>query len=276
MHVRMWPEVATCTPGQFQSFQSGHCMPGRDRHIGSSFNYCTWVCASASAPAQVAREAGGPRTRGTTACHMKQRDAMRSRGILACICTVIYMLYIPAHAARATMARRAGRGTAPLIVTLNPTSSDKPFSVAEVQQDSLPDSATWFRVRPSLPTADPSNWHYGDKCWFHRTAPKNASAQQGPTGVQQLPFSALADAAPGTNITLVVEAWSDRNDLKDGSKGVLLATSGALTFTYDDNGFSSKASFVNFTAVQTMLGSITVSAQPEDTGFYQYVLFLLP
>lgn len=159
----------------------------------------------------------------------------------------------------------------PLTATLNPTSSDKPFSVAEVRQDSMPDSATWFRVRPSVPVADPSNWHYGDKCWFHRTTPKNASAQQGPIGIQQLPFSALADAAPGTNITLVVEAWSDRNDLGDGSKAVLLATSGTLTFTYDDNGFSSKASFVNFTAVQTALGAITLSAQPAENGFYKYV-----
>ena len=119
--------------------------------------------------------------------------------------------------------------------------------------------------------ADPSNWNYGDKCWFHRTAPKNASLQQGPIGIQQLPFSALADAAPGTNITLVVEAWSDRNDLGDGSKAELLATSAPLTFTYDDKGFSSKASFVNFAAVQTAIGDVTISAQPADTGFYQYV-----
>lgn len=101
--------------------------------------------------------------------------------------------------------------------------------------------------------------------------PKNATTHQGPIGIQQLPFSALADAAPGTNITLVVEAWSDRNDLGDGSKAELLATSGSLTFTYDDKGFSSKASFVNFTAVQTAIGDVSISAQPADTGFCQYV-----
>jgi len=132
------------------------------------------------------------------------------------------------------------------------------------------EQATWLRVRAVGAETDPSNWLYGERCWFHRTAPKNASTNQGPLGIQQLPFSALADAAPGSNITLVVEAWSDRNDLGNGTTAMLLASSSPLVFTFDDKGFSSKASFVNFTAVESALGSVTIAAQPEDTGFYQY------
>jgi hypothetical protein len=58
-----------------------------------------------------------------------------------------------------------------------------------------------------------------------------------------------------------VEAWSDRNDLGDGAKAAVLATSAPLTFTYDDKGFSSAASFVNFSAVETQFGSVTITAK---------------
>ena len=41
------------------------------------------------------------------------------------------------------------------------------------------EQATWLRVRAVGAKTDPSNWHYGERCWFHRTAPKNASTNQG-------------------------------------------------------------------------------------------------
>ena len=77
----------------------------------------------------------------------------------------------------------------------------------------------------------------------------------------RLAFGALADSAPGHNLTLVVEAWSDRNDLGDGAKADVLAASAPLTFVYDDKGFSSAASFVNFSAVETQQGSVTITAE---------------
>jgi hypothetical protein len=67
-------------------------------------------------------------------------------------------------------------------------------------------------------------------CWFHRTPPKDKGHFQGPLSIQQLPFGALAGAAPaGSSFTLVVQAWSDRNDLGDGGNATILATSAPVS-----------------------------------------------
>ena len=94
-------------------------------------------------------------------------------------------------------------------------------------------------------------------CQEARTATKADSV----LARDRLAFGALADSAPGHNLTLVVEAWSDRNDLGDGAKAAVLAASTPLTFVYDDKGFSSAASFVDFSAVETQQGSVTITAK---------------
>eukprot|EP01050_Picozoa_sp_SAG11_P043758 SAG11_NODE_20902_length_436_cov_0.759644_1_plen_84_part_10 len=77
-----------------------------------------------------------------------------------------------------------------------------------------------------------------------------------PLGIQQLAFNVLGDARPGASVTLVVEAWSDRTDLGDGSGASLLASSKPLTFTSDDHGFASQIHFGDFLASETTIGTV--------------------
>jgi hypothetical protein len=166
----------------------------------------------------------------------------------------------------------ARSGPPPLVVTLSPTTSTRPCTVAEIQQSSIPDAASWFRLRPKTnATVTSAEWPCGERCWFRRTEPKNGSRFEGPVGVQELPFCALAEAAPGSSITLVAEAWSDRKDLGDGSAAQLLASSDPLTFTFDDLGFAEQASFVNFSAKEKAPGWVTIHAQPADDRWYSMV-----
>ena len=122
-----------------------------------------------------------------------------------------------------------------LEVKLNPSTSIFPYSVAEVDQSSVPAAATWFKL---VAASSNEYWPCGSAgggvpipkqlslCWFPRTPPKDRGHfQEGPLGIQQLPFGALDAAAPASNFTLVVQAWSDRNDLGDGVNATLLATS---------------------------------------------------
>ena len=161
----------------------------------------------------------------------------------------------------------------PLVVTLNPPASTRPCTVAEVQHASMPAAATWIRLRPNA-TATPAEWPCGKRCWFRRTAPKNGSRFEGPVGIQQLAFCALAEAAPGSSIALVAEAWSDRNDLGDGMTARLLASSDPFTFTFNDLGFAEQASFVNFSAVERAPGWVTIRAQPADERWYSMAKLL--
>ena len=195
-----------------------------------------------------------------------------------------------------------------VVVTLNPAVSAKGVSVASVRQSSIPAAATWLKLRTLIPPApypsrtDEENWPCGDKCWFVKTKPKDKSHFQGPLGIQQLRFTGMA------NLTLIVEAWSDRNDLGDGAKATLLATSPRLAYTFDDKGFAEVrhmhrlvqylpvrlssfrrqvtaeslscaclalagllwqvASFGNFTAVETSIGSVTITAHATDPTWY--------
>ena len=77
--------------------------------------------------------------------------------------------------------------TAPLVATLNPPSSDKPGSVAEVVQASLPAKATWLKLRPvdAALLKDRFDWPCGDKCWYPITKPKDKHKHQHPIGIQQ-------------------------------------------------------------------------------------------
>ena len=164
-----------------------------------------------------------------------------------------------------------GGGPAALVAQLGPAASPRPCTVAEVKQNSVPAGATWFRLKPTddAVTKDTENWPCGYSCWYPRTAPKNASRHEGPLGIQQLPFCALTDAARGTNMSLVVEAWSDRNDLGDGTAGaVLLASSNVMQFTFDDHGFSESAAFCNFSAVENANGWVTLTAHATDPAWY--------
>lgn len=76
---------------------------------------------------------------------------------------------------------------APLDATLNPPTSDKPGSVAEVVQASLPAEATWLKLRPVDATLlkDRFDWPCGDKCWYPVTKPKDKQKHQHPIGIQQ-------------------------------------------------------------------------------------------
>lgn len=158
---------------------------------------------------------------------------------------------------------------APMNASLRDAVSARPCTVAEVVRASVPLATTWFRLRPTDPAAgaDQAQWPCGQKCWFMRTAKRNKQKFEGPQNIQELSFCALAEAPRGTSISIVVEAWSDRNDLPD-KLGELLAVSGAMTFVFDDHGFSEQANFINFTAVQNSIGSITITAQPADLSWY--------
>ena len=158
----------------------------------------------------------------------------------------------------------------PLEARLSYITSEQHLAVVEINQTSMPPIAEWFRIRPTPPlsnTLDRPCYPYS-QCWFHRTAPKDAKRHQTPLGIQQLAFNVLGDARPGANITLIVEAWSDRTDLGDGSRASLLASSEPLTFTSDDHGFASQIHFGHFTAIENNIGTVTIRAKPANQTWY--------
>ncbi len=159
---------------------------------------------------------------------------------------------------------------APLVARLSHNTSEQHLAVVEINQTSMPPSAEWFRIRATTTLAEKYDrpcYPYS-QCWFHRTAPKVAKLHQNPLGIQQLAFNVLGDGRPGASITLIVEAWSDRTDLGDGSSASLLASSDPLTFTFDDHGFASQIHFGNFTAIENNIGTVTIAAKPADQTWY--------
>ena len=155
---------------------------------------------------------------------------------------------------------------------LNPPASSGTVTVLEIEQASIPAGASWFHLRSAdgsaqMPDQILAGWTANSQMWFPRTAPKTGGA--GPVGIQQYPFSAssmfnagnVAEIVPcnlSSNITrtirensFIVEAWTDRNDLGDGSAATatLLASSASMAFAFDDKGFSHGLQFDNFRSV---------------------------
>jgi hypothetical protein len=129
--------------------------------------------------------------------------------------------------------------------------------------------------------------------WFPRTAPKIEG--RGPLGIQQFPFSgtsmfnagnipqivpcnlSLHDGEQRTSHSFVVEAWTDRDDLgvwPAERKGRMLATSNALTYTFDDAGFSRGLSFDKFKATDVAPGWVSIVAEPNNATIYAQALCL--
>jgi hypothetical protein len=123
--------------------------------------------------------------------------------------------------------------------------------------------------------------------WFPRTTPKIEG--RGPLGIQQFPFSgtsmfnagnipqivpcnlSLHDGEQRTSHSFVVEAWTDRDDLgvwPAERKGRMLATSNALTYTFDDAGFSRGLSFDKFKATDVAPGWVSIVAEPNNATIY--------
>lgn len=172
---------------------------------------------------------------------------------------------------------------------LVPPASSGPCTVLQIDRNPVPPATTWFRLRSAVP-GTPMPTPIGGALatdgalWFPLTAPKPAG--QLPQGVQEFPFMGtgvfnagnVRDVVP-CNITaprtieqFIVEAWTDRSDLGDGSHAALLATSTAMTFTFDDLGFSAGLKFDTFavTPSETVPGLMTVTAQPTNTTAYAY------
>ena len=174
------------------------------------------------------------------------------------------------------------RRSAQLSAQLNPPSSTGPCTVLEIEQSSVPEAATWFRLRGADGGAVPSQMSGIDSAeglWFRRTAPKPPGLS--PQGVQAFPFQGTGVfnagnvravvpcklSAPRTSEAFIVEAWSDRSDLGDGSTAAkLLASSPAMSFSFDDQGFSKGLKFEDF-AVEgsgSVPGMMTVTARPNN------------
>eukprot|EP01043_Picozoa_sp_COSAG02_P078858 COSAG02_NODE_17963_length_968_cov_1.696203_2_plen_169_part_01 len=114
--------------------------------------------------------------------------------------------------------------------------------------------------------------------WFRRTTAKQKGLS--PQGIQEFPFMGTGVfnagnvreivpcnlSAPQTSQSFVVEAWSDRNDLSDGHLAKLLASSAAMTFSFDDLGFSKGLRFQNFAVKEstTVPGMMTITAQANN------------
>jgi hypothetical protein len=154
--------------------------------------------------------------------------------------------------------------------------------VLEIQQSSMPEGATWFRLRGADGRAVPSQMTGADSSdglWFRRTAPKPSGLS--PQGIQAFPFQGTGVfnagnvreivpcnlSASRTSQAFVVEAWSDRNDLSDGSAAKLLASSPAMSFSFDDQGFSKGLKFEDFAVHGSVSvpGMMTVTAQPNNS-----------
>jgi hypothetical protein len=161
--------------------------------------------------------------------------------------------------------------TPPLLVArLSYNTSVQHLAVVEINQTSVPPTAQWFRIRNTTmlnEKYDRPCYPYS-QCWFYRTAPKDAKLHQAPLGIQQLAFNVLGNARPGASVKLVVEAWSDRTDLGDGSSASLMASSEPLTFTFDDHGFASQIHFGDFLATENTIGTVTIVAKPDDQSTY--------
>ena len=116
--------------------------------------------------------------------------------------------------------------------------------------------------------------------WFERLSPVG---RDGLPEVQQFAFAGAEmfnsgdfDGVPPCVLKarqtrrFVLEAWSARSDL-DGSRAQLLASSGSMTFTFDDLGFSASQPFGEFHAAELgPPGVITVTASITNaTAFTQ-------
>lgn len=185
----------------------------------------------------------------------------------------------------ALLAAARASPTADVAARLNPPASMGPCTVLEIERDSVPAAATWFRLRAGGAAGGkpmPAQMMGTDAgragLWFARTAPKTGDA--GPQGVQQYPFQSTGAfnagnvaqivpanlSAESTSHSFVVEAWSDRNDLGDGAAAQLLASSAPMAFAFDDEGFSKSLGFDRFavTSSAAVPGMLTVTAQPTN------------
>eukprot|EP00040_Diaphanoeca_grandis_P028166 m.161880 g.161880 ORF g.161880 m.161880 type:complete len:971 (-) comp31257_c0_seq1:282-3194(-) len=178
---------------------------------------------------------------------------------------------------------------AALVARVNPASNTGPCTVLELDQTSVPAATTWFRLRtaegydfptPIMPVGP--DWKASDGLWFVRTLPKSPGLA--PQGIQQFPFMATGMFNAGevakivpcnlsgspTNMSFVVEAWSDRNDLGDGNNASLLASSAAMAFVFDDLGFSQSLKFDSFAVANSVRvpGLMTITAQPNNVTAY--------
>jgi hypothetical protein len=157
-------------------------------------------------------------------------------------------------------------------------------------QASIPPLAQWFHLRPAdaglqMPSQILAGWLAGSQVWFPRTAPKTGGA--GPLGIQQFPFSGsemfnagnVAEIVPCNlsanfsrtirNNSFIVEAWTDRNDLSDGTAAKLLASSASMSFQFDDKGFSHGLQFDQFKMADQDPGQGTIFARPTDPSLYK-------
>lgn len=64
--------------------------------------------------------------------------------------------------------------------------------------------------------------------------------------------------------SFVVDAWTDRNDLGDGTAARKLASSAPMVFAFDDHGFSRGLAFEQFEAVDVAPGWVRITAQPTN------------
>jgi hypothetical protein len=168
-----------------------------------------------------------------------------------------------------------------LNATLAPVRSNHAITVVRFHADELPVAATWLRIRPDddqpMPAAIVPDGSTANGSWF----PRNHG------GVQEFAFAAAEtfnagsyDGVPPCPLTphqtrrFVLEAWAGRPDV-DGSRAsaqLLLASSGGLTFTFDDDGFAASQPFGDFSAAELghCAGCITVTAAIANaTAFAQ-------
>ena len=169
----------------------------------------------------------------------------------------------------------------PLSASLLPCRSSHATTVVQVRQADLPAAATWLRIRPAdgqpMPAAIVPDGSTANGSWFpRRQQPGGGEIQQFAFAAAEMFNAGSSDGVPPCTLTprqtrrFTLEAWTGRADL-DGSSAQLLASSGSLTFSFDDEGFSASQPFGEFTAAERgASGVVTVTAAIANaTAFAQ-------
>jgi hypothetical protein len=159
-----------------------------------------------------------------------------------------------------------------LTARLQQSQSTRPCAVVQIEQATVPAATQWFCLRGDSPHwAFPDRMHPRQNCsphcatdveqWFARTQ-QNGTQDHAFYGTQ----STISGSGARTVNTFVVEAWTARTDLGDRARARLLATSPALTFTFDDKGYSASVDMGPFSAQDGDPGESTIFAVPNRTN----------
>ena len=157
--------------------------------------------------------------------------------------------------------------------TLEPSTSNHPYSVIRINDSSVPTNTSWFRLdvspAPSAPSPPGPCWDECCEwpCWFQRTpgsAGGSASSGRGATALQEFAFKAAPSHVPSVTTQVVLEAYSVRGGLGDDAAAKLLGRTAELQFHFDDQGFARALSLVNFSVTERRPGQLTISATADN------------